>query len=69
MSNAAVTEALAGLEPGTKVRLQLADGREVEGTLANHDADSVRLDDADEGSVDLDQVQDVLVEHSSDGIE
>ena len=68
MSNPAdIKEALAGIERGDKVILQLADGTELEGRLAASADDQVQL--ADSEAVALDQVEDVLVQISSDGIE
>jgi small nuclear ribonucleoprotein (snRNP)-like protein len=62
-----IQDALADLEPGSKVKLKLADGSELEGKLASSDADQVQLADAD--AVEYSQVEDILVQESSDGIE
>lgn len=68
MTNPAdIQSALSDLEPGDKVLLKLADGREIEGRLAESDAGHVQLTDSD--AVDLDQVEDVLIQVESEGIE
>lgn len=65
--DASITRALQQLEPGSEVRLTMADGREISGTVNESDEHRVSLTDA--GTVEADQVEDLVVLRSSDGPE
>lgn len=67
MTDPAVAEAIAKLEPGTEVVLKLADGRTLEGTLSRVEGDSVQI--ADEDAVGLADVVDFGEVLETDGPE
>lgn len=55
-----VANAIAQLEPGARVKLQLSDGREVSGVLREKTPSSLRLADSDD--VEVAQVESVLLD-------
>jgi hypothetical protein len=59
MSGLAAT--LREIDPGTKVRLEMRDGSEMSGTIANVSGESVSLDNGG-GVVELRQVRRVVLE-------
>jgi translation initiation factor IF-1 len=67
METTEIRNRLASMSEGAKVRVRLDDGTEIAGTFGGTEGDQVHIVGADD--VDVDRVETVLMDVSSDGVE